>query len=470
MSLETFVYWSFIICITYLLSVYSAFAMGCLFSAIEGRLLVRDNQEEDYEALADSRFTIPVSVIAPAYNEAVVVVNAVQSMLALDYPEFEVIVVNDGSKDQTFDVLQKAFDLKPQEMYYRKVFSSKEIRGIYQSNLDRRLLVIDKENGGKADALNCGINFARYRYLCTVDGDTVFSRDALLKGMRLAMRDPGRVLGVTSLVETSRRPEEDMKANSGEYELDEGILTNFERLDYMRAFMNNRLGWSRLGFMLCSVGAFAIWRRDVIMELGGFSGKFTCEDIELTFRVHEHYRRGKTPYRVISLGEMVGWTEGPDTIRSLISQRSRWQRVINETVWHYRHMFLNYRYGTVGFLGMPYYVLTEVLAPFFQALSIITIPIAWWIGKLSLFQFLLFLLVVAFSNGVYSNLAILMHDKTSRGYCIRDLIYMMFYGPIDLFIYRPILFWAQTKGAIDFLRGDKEWHKFERNCRTNSIK
>jgi poly-beta-1,6-N-acetyl-D-glucosamine synthase len=468
MILHTLVHWSFILCFVYMLSVYAVFVLTLIVSVAEGLFLAHDSQQEDYEILADSRFTIPVSIIAPAYNEAVVVVNAVRSMLALNYPEFEVIVINDGSTDETLEVLCDAFDLKPRELFFRKVFSSKEIRGIYQSNRDPRLLVIDKENGGKADALNCGINFARYRYLCTVDGDTVFSPEALLKGMRLVMRDPGHVIGVTSLVENSRHPEEELKVKPGEHTADSQALTNYERLDYLRAFMNNRLGWSRLGFMLCSVGAFAIWRRDVIVELGGFSNKFTCEDIELTFRVHEHFRRQKEPYQILALGEMVGWTEGPDSVRSLVSQRARWQRVIDETVWHYRHMFLNLRYGSVGILGMPYYVLTEVLAPVFQVLSVITLPVAWWIGMLSVTQFFFFLLIVAFSNGVLTNCAILLHDKTSRAYRIRDLVYLMLLGLLDLFWYRPIMFWAQAKGTIGFLRGDKKWHKFERNRRATT--
>ncbi len=468
MSLETFVYWSFVICLTYLLSVYVAFALVLIASAAEGLLLARESRQEDYDTIAESRFTIPVSVIAPVYNEAVVVVGAVRSMLALNYPEFEVIVVNDGSKDETLEVLRQAFDLKPRELFYRKVFPSKAVRGIYESSRYPQLLVIDKENGGKADALNCGINCARYRYLCTVDGDTVFSPEALLKGMRLALRDPAKVLGVTSLVEISRHPEEGLKLKPGQHHADSKALTNFERLDYLRAFMNNRIGWSRLGFMLCSVGAFAIWRRDVLVELGGFSGEFTCEDIELTFRVHEYFRRKKTPYKVLSLGEMVGWTEGPDTVRSLVSQRARWQRVITETVWHYRRMFLNPRYGSVGFLGVPYYVLVEVIAPIFQVLSVITLPVAWWIGMLSFWQLFIFLLIVAFSNGVLTNCAILLHDQTSRTYRIRAMVHLMLLGPIDLFWYRPILFWAQAKGLVDFLRGDKEWHKFARNRRATS--
>ena len=468
MDLYAILYWTVIGCFVYLLSVYTMFGLLLVVSAAENVRLARQDRNEDYETLAESRFTIPVSLIAPAFNEEVVIAAAVRSLLALDYPEYEVIVVNDGSRDGTLEELKRTFGLQRREMFYRRVFRTRSVRGVYQSASFPRLLVIDKENGGKADALNCGFNFARYRYVCTVDGDTVFFPNALLKGMRLALKDPARVLGVTSQVAISRRPEETDPARPGSQRIDDKALTNFQMLDYLRAFLNNRVGWSRLDFMLCSVGAFAIWRRDVVAELGGFSGDFTCEDIEFTFRAHEHFRRIKQPYRIVSMGDMVGRSEGPDTISRLISQRARWQRVITETVWHYRRMLLNPRYGTVGLLGMPYYVLAEVVAPIVQVVAVLTVPLAWWLGVFSLPQFLLFLATVALANGVLTNIAILLHDSGSRIYPIGDLFRLMLLGPLDLFIYRPILFYAQAKGFVDFLRGDKSWHKFKRNRREAS--
>jgi biofilm PGA synthesis N-glycosyltransferase PgaC len=465
MDLYAILYWTVIVCFVYLLSVYTMFGLLLMVSAAENMRLARQDRNEDYETLAESRFTIPVSVIAPAYNEEVVITAAVRSLLALDYPEYEVIVVNDGSRDGTLDELKRTFDLRRREMFYRRVFRTRTVRGVYQSRTHPRLLVIDKENGGKADALNCGFNFARYRYVCTVDGDTVFFPNALLKGMRLALKDPARVLGVTSQVAISRRPEETDPARPGTQRIDDKALTNFQMLDYLRAFLNNRVGWSRLDFMLCSVGAFAIWRRDVVAELGGFSGEFTCEDIEFTFRAHEHFRRLKQPYQILSMGDMVGRSEGPDTVGRLISQRARWQRVITETVWHYRRMFMNPRYGSVGFMGVPYYVLVEVLAPIFEVLSVILLPLAWWIGVLSLWELLFFLIAVAFANGAFTNIALMLHDRLERSLSVKEMLRFVLLGPLDLFIYRPILFWAQAKGLFDFLRGDKRWHKFERNRR-----
>jgi poly-beta-1,6-N-acetyl-D-glucosamine synthase len=278
------------------------------------------------------------------------------------------------------------------------------------------------------------------------------------------MRDPVNVLGVTSHVTISGRPELDPGA-TGEQRIDADLLNNFQRLDYLRAFLNNRSAWSRLDFMLCTVGAFAIWRRDVLMELGGFATDFTCEDIELTFRVHERWLREGKRCRVLSLPDTVGRTEGPDRLSRLVSQRARWQRVILETVWHYRHMFLNPRYRSVGILGLPYYVISEVLAPFFEVLSLAMLPLSAWLGVLSFWQAGLFVVFIAFVNGILTSAAVMLQDASERSYCVGALLRLMLLGPVELFVYRPPLAWARLVGTWGFLRGDKGWHKFDRNSR-----
>ncbi len=463
--MQTLVVLAVVVCFVYLMAVLGAFVLMLAGSGLEHARLAYQARSEDYDALSDSHFTIPVSVIAPAYNEEVVIEASVKSLLALDYPEFEVIVVNDGSRDGTLDVLKATFDLEQREVFYRRRFASRPVRGVYRSRTRPNLIVVDKENGGKADALNAGLNLARLRYICTVDADTVYYPQALLSSLRVPMRDPATIVGVTSQVTISRRPEVGGSARAGTQRVDGNALTDFQLLDYMRAFVNNRLGWSRWNFMLCAVGAFAVWRRDVVEELGGFSGAFTCEDIEFTFRVHRHFRRAGIPYRVIALAESVGRTEGPDSIGSLISQRARWQRVITETVWHYRGMMFNPRYGSVGLVGVPYYVLVEVLAPFFEVLAVAVIPAAWWLGILDWRDVGMMLVAMALANGILTNLAVLSYARGPRSYAMRDLLHLMGLGVTDLFIYRPILIYAQAKGVIDFLRGDKEWHKFARNRR-----
>ena len=218
--------------------------------------------------------------------------------------------------------------------------------------------------------------------------------------------------------------------------------------------------------MLCAIGAFSIWRRDVVLELGGFSSEFTCEDIEFTFRVHEHFRSRRLPYRILSLPEIVGVTEGPTGIGPLISQRARWQRVISETVWYYRRMLGNVRYGTVGLLGMPYYVIGEVLAPVFQALSVVVLVLGVAAGLVGWRDFIQSLLILAFGSGLLTNFSVLMRERHSHTFRGRDLRFLLLLTPLELVLFRPILFWAQVKGMFQFVRGDRGWDKFSRNART----
>jgi cellulose synthase/poly-beta-1,6-N-acetylglucosamine synthase-like glycosyltransferase len=232
--------------------------------------------------------------------------------------------------------------------------------------------------------------------------------------------------------------------------------------------MNNRLAWSRLGFMLCTVGAFHIWRRDVLEEVGGFSSDFTCEDIEMTFRVHELSLREGRGWQIVALADTVGTTEGPATIRPLIKQRARWQRVILETVWHYRSMIGNPGYGIVGVLGVPFYVVTEVIAPIFEVLAVLVIVFALWLGVLDVTQVLLMLGVMCAVTGILSNIAVLIDDRTGRSHRISSLVRLMFLAPLELLVYRPVLVWARIRGTWDFLRGRRDWDKFERNARAST--
>jgi cellulose synthase/poly-beta-1,6-N-acetylglucosamine synthase-like glycosyltransferase len=336
---------------------------------------------------------------------------------------------------------------------------------MYRSRTHPNLVVIDKENGGKADTWNAALNVARYRYVCGVDADTVFDPRALLKVMRIAVRDPARIVGVTSQITTAREPERVLALPEGRRTVDGGPLGVYQHLDFLRAFLNNRLAWSHLGFMLCSPGGFQVWRRDVLEELGGYSTAFTCEDIELTFRVHEHYRREGRDYLVHCLPDSVGITESPNTYAKLVSQRERWQRVISETVLHYRRMWFNRRYGSVGFVGAPFYLLTEVVSPAVEVVALATLAVAVGVGLFDPLTFVVVLAAVAFVNAALTAGAILLDDLQSRLYRKRDLARILAFAPLELVVYRPIIFFARVKGSWGFLRGDKSWNRFERNVR-----
>jgi cellulose synthase/poly-beta-1,6-N-acetylglucosamine synthase-like glycosyltransferase len=458
-------FWSLVACLGYLVAVNALYFGLVLVAGVEQASSMRRRRADDDETLAGSRFTIPVSVVAAVYNEEPIVAASVRSLLALDYPTFEVILVNDGSTDGTLERLREDFQLEPRQVFYRRTLETTEIRAIYRSVSHPRLIVIDKPNSGKADSLNAGLNLSRYRFVCCVDGDTIFDRTALIDAMAPVVKDPGRILGVTSHVAISRQPELRLETPDGAEHLERHLLSNFQLLDYLRSFFNGRLAWSRLDFMLCAIGAFAVWRRDVLMGSGGFSTDYTCEDIEISFRIHERYLREKQDYAILSLASTVGATEGPDRIGRLVSQRARWQRVIMETVWSHRRMFLNPRYKAVGMLGVPFYVVSEVAAPFFEALALLMLPVALAVGAFDPVTFLLFTATIALVNGILTSTAVLLQDRTARSYPLRDLARLIALGPLDLFVYRPFLTYARLKGAWGFLRGDKTWDKFERNAR-----
>lgn len=453
-------------CLGYLLLSSLIHLAFVLAGAVETGVRRRESVSHDYGTLASSRFTIPVSIIVAAYNEETVIGTTITSLLALDYPEHELIVINDGSTDGTLEHLRDRFALEPYEMFVRRVFPSERVRAVYRSGIHPNLIVVDKENGGKADSWNAGLNIVRYRYVCGVDADTVFERDALLKVMRLVVQDPGRIVGVTSCITPALNPARAIAAPAGKRPIDHQPLMAYQHLDFLRAYFNNRLAWSRHGFMLCAPGGFQIWRRDVLEEVGGYSTSFTCEDIELTYRIHERFLRERRDYRILCLPDNVGITEGPESVGKLVSQRERWQRVINETVWHYRRMWFNPRYRSVGLIGAPFYLLTETLSPMVELLALISVPLSVMLGVFEPAVFLLFLGAVAFLNAALTACAILFEDLQSRTYRRRDLARLLLLAPLDLVLYRPIVFWARLKGSWRYLRGDKAWHKFDRNTRT----
>jgi poly-beta-1,6-N-acetyl-D-glucosamine synthase len=467
-ELDKALYVMVLACFAYLAVIFVVDVVLLAVSALENGKRMRQRRGESLEAVFASDYAMPVSVVVPVYNEEAVIVPVVRSLLGLDYAQHEVVVVNDGSSDDTMALLQREFGLERRATFARQEYSRGTDPVTYRSRTDPRLVVVDGRvnRKSKALALNLGLDFCRYPYVCCVDGDTIYDRRALLRTMAPVHRDPERVVGVTSRIGVSTRPELHADAGSGAGDVaDMSFLGAFQHLEYLRSFLNDRLAWSRLGFMLCTSGAFMLYRRDVIDEVGGFSPDFSCEDIEITFRIHEHLLRTGREYRIVALPDKVATTEGPASPRALVSQRSRWQRVTLETIWHYRRMIGNHRYKAVGLVGTPFFCLSEALAPVFEVIGTLTVVLAVALGVFEWKECAAFLGVIAFANALLATAGIWLEDASSRAYRVRDLIGLIALGPLELLAYRPILAWARVKGTIGFLRRERAWGEFDRNDR-----
>ncbi|HEU5264634.1 MAG TPA: glycosyltransferase family 2 protein, partial [Gaiellaceae bacterium] len=395
-------------CAVYVCVVYGMYLTLVAVAFVENRRRRLETEAEDLVTIAHSRFLPPVSVIVPAYNEVGGLPDAVRSLQALDYPEFEVIVVSDGSTDGTVERLREEFELVPVDLPSRAVVATEQVEAVFRSVAGPRLVVLDKRGGGKADALNAGLNYCRHRFVCGVDADMVFAHDALARAMGAFLSNPAQMVGLTGFVEIAENPASAF-GHGAEYRLpDSRPFLAFQTLEYLRAVFNNRIAWSRLGFMLCVVGAFQLWRREILDELGGWSREFTCEDIELTFRVHRVLQERGQEYRVLCLPDRIGVTEGPDTIGKLVAQRERWQRVILETWWANRHMCFNRRYGRVGLLGMPFYLASEIVAPAFELLAVATLAVGAALGLVDWWVFAAVVLLISLVNSCLSAASLLM--------------------------------------------------------------
>jgi cellulose synthase/poly-beta-1,6-N-acetylglucosamine synthase-like glycosyltransferase len=415
----------------------------------------------DSRRVAASPLTIPVSVVIPAYNEEIHICNTVHSVLGSQFPEFEVIVVDDGSQDGTLAALIAEFQLEPQLAFHPQPLPSQPVRRLLRSRLYPELWVISKQNGGKADACNAGANLARYRYVLMTDADCVFEPDTLLRTMGTVNFGADRIIGVggTRRVLNGAPVETGIIRRRG---LPRRWVERFQALEYASAFLTNRLGWSRLNCVPVLSGAFSAWRRDALLELGGWSRETTHEDMDLTIRAHELFRRKGKPYAVMSLPDPVIWTEVPHTWRGLYVQRKRWQRVAFETVWMYRRMLFNPRYGTVGLLGMPYLLVFEALGPFFELAAYLLTVMLFLSGQMHTGLFLTFLTVSLGLNALMRLTALVVDLVYYEDLSLRDLLTLSLLAALEFVIYRPVILLARLVAFPEFLRGHRAHERAHR--------
>ena len=462
MALERALYIASLIILCYFAALQVVLLILTLLSFLDMRRRIRQNYYTDFECMARSHFTIPVSVIIPAHNEASVIVKCVHSVLSLDYPEFEVLVVNDGSTDDTFELLREEFKLVERRAVYRKSIETGEIKAVYRSLNKPTLTVVDKIHTGKSDALNIGINLSRYHLFCSIDADSIFQSNALLRIVRPILEKPDEVVAVGGQVRVANGcvVEEGRVVTP---RIPRRLLAAFQVIEYLRAFVASRLGLSRINNLLILSGVFALFRKDVVIEVGGYKSETVTEDMELVVRLHRHLRKKKEPYRVVFLPDPICWTEVPVSVGNLSRQRNRWHRGLIQSLTRNMGMLLNPRYGSIGFVGMPYYFFFEMLGPLVEFVGYLLIPLAYFLGILSITYLLTFLLLAIAAGTLLSTLAVLLEEASFGLYREwGDFARMMSLAMFENFGYRQLTLLFRVKATLDFLLRKRDWGKTKR--------
>ena len=405
----------------------------------------------------------PVSVLVPAYNEATTIVSSVHSLLQLTYPEFEIIVINDGSSDETLDVLREAFDLQPVPPSYRRELHSAPIRQIYQSARHPGLQVVDKDNGGKADALNAGINLCQYPLFCGVDADSILQRDSLLRIMRPFLEDPDAIAaGGTIRVANGCSVRDGLLVKAG---LPRGLLPRLQILEYLRAFLFGRLGWAPFNALLIISGAFGVFRKSAVIEVGGYRHNTIGEDMELVVRLHRHMRLNRKRYRIHFIPDPVCWTEAPEKLSVLRSQRIRWQRGLLESLAANRQLLFHRRGGAVSWVAYPFVLFFEALGPFLEISAYVFTLVMLITGALDVSALWLFLLAAIGFGMLVSVIALLLEELSFPVYPGRSSLFRLFWiAIVENLGYRQLNGWWRLQGTWMWLtRRKSQWGNMKRS-------
>jgi cellulose synthase/poly-beta-1,6-N-acetylglucosamine synthase-like glycosyltransferase len=396
----------------------------------------------------------PISVIATAHNEESTIIECVRSLLSLEYPNYEVIVINDGSTDRTLERLTQFFFLQKSKRVFRKVVDHKPVKAIYTSPALPKLVVIDKVNGRKADALNAGLNISRYPLFCAVDADSVLEKGALLKIVRPFLEDPERTIAAGGIIRLSNGCTF-KDGQIDEVRMPRNVLARFQVIEYFRAFLS---GLSMLKSLLIISGAFGLFRKDIALQCGGYRTSTLGEDMDLIVRMRRHLHNMKTPFEVRFIPDPICWTEAPETLRSLSRQRNRWHRGLLDTILHNRIMLLNPRYGITGLFAMPFYFVFELLGPLIELAGYIIFAVCLITGQLNTPFALLFFLLAVIMGTLLSLLAVLIEEYSSHRYPrLRDILIITVFSLLENIVYHQWISTVRLKAFFDYAKGKEDW-------------
>jgi cellulose synthase/poly-beta-1,6-N-acetylglucosamine synthase-like glycosyltransferase len=459
MDIVTFFGWFIALYMVIVIIFYSVILIISTYQLRKEYQLDRIQAFEDY---MDEFNTRPVSIIVPAYNEEAGIIQSVRSLLSVNYPTYEIIVVNDGSTDNTLKKMIDHYNMKEISRVVRKQVHTKPIKTIYQSSLLSNLFLIDKENGGKADALNVGLNFSHYPYFCSLDGDSVLEPDAFLKVMKPIIDSNEEVIASGGSVRIANGCE----IKNGHI-LKIGISDNpivvMQIIEYLRAFLMGRIGLSRHNLLLIISGAFGVFSKHWTLEAGGYKTDTVGEDMELVVRIHRLLKERRVNKKIVYVPDPVCWTEVPEDMTILRRQRRRWHRGLFESLWTHRGLTFNPKYGSIGMISFPYFWIVEFLGPIIELLGYLFMILCLFLGGVYIeFAILLFLLSCLYGS-LFSMTAVLLEEWSLTKYPkVSDIVKLFLFSLTETIWYRPMTVFWRCEGIWQMLIGDTSWGEMKR--------
>jgi cellulose synthase/poly-beta-1,6-N-acetylglucosamine synthase-like glycosyltransferase len=442
-----------LLCLTY-----GTLVVAALIELLVHVLRVRG---ESRQWVLGSAVSPSITILAPAYNEEATIAESVTALLALHYANLEVVVINDGSPDGTLEVLRERFALVPVHTIVWRRLDTKPVRQLWRSRTHPNLVVVDKMNGGKADALNVGLNIATGDLVCVIDADTIVDADALPRLARPFLSD-ARTIATGGMIRVANGSQ----VRNGRVERTRAPRNAFAGMqvsEYLRAFLFGRLGWNHLGGTLIISGAFGLFKREAMIACGGYTHDTVGEDMELVLKLRRAAYEAGEAHRVIFVPDAVSWTEVPESARVLGRQRDRWHRGLADVLWRHRRLIGNPRYGAMGLVGLPYFLVVELLAPVTELLGWCALLVWVLVGALNA-KIALLLFAIAYGlNAVHGALAVLADELSFPRYeRTRDRLLVIGWALLETFGYRQATVVWRVRGLWKFLRGRTDWGKMER--------
>ncbi|MEP5339326.1 MAG: glycosyltransferase [Algibacter sp.] len=457
----------------YAFAAISSYIILSILSAKETLEYIKKNSFVHYKDILSSTMSPSITIIAPAYNESLNVVENVRSILSNHYVNYSVIIVNDGSKDDSLEKLIEAYDLEKVDFIINSKIKTQPLReGVFKSKNPafEKLMVVDKENGGKADALNMGLNISKSKYVACIDVDCLLLEDALQKMIKPFLEDTdAKVIAAGGVIRIANscviKGGKLMDVN-----LPKNLLVQSQILEYLRAFLLGRMAWSRLNGLLVISGAFGIFDKEIAIAVGGYDTKTVGEDMEIIVRMRRYMEEKGKKYRVSYIPDPLCWTEAPDNYKIFISQRNRWTRGTIETLKKHRKIGFNRKYGSFGMISYPYWLIFERFAPIIEAVGLVYFIVLIILQQVRWEYALSFLVLAYIFSVLFSILALYSEELTFHEYKKKGTGYkLVLLSALEPFVLHPFILYAAIKGNYDYyFNKNKKWGAMTRKGLTAS--